>query len=170
MANCKVLDFIFLDKPAIRPRTPLEGMSPKELESITKLPYRIGKNCHFSVIVKVDDQEIEFRATIPKGFCYNMANIIDPFEPFTYDKHSPFVKDASLIHDYLLCKKVDLYKNWDMQKYKITPSNFRKITSEIFCIVLKKNAVEDKKANLMAGAVDIWQILQWKTWRKVGRE
>jgi hypothetical protein len=170
MAKCKVIDFKFINNPIFRERTPVEGMSKKQLESIEKLPFRLIKNCTFTITVSVDKKEYEFKATVSKGFCYNMADIPLLLQPISYDKTSPFVKNASFIHDYLLDRRVELYKNWKMKELGITPSNFRDITSAVFGLILKQNAVEDKKADAMALAVNIYQSLLFLDWAKCGKD
>lgn len=169
MAKCKVVDFKFLDKPRFRERTPLKGMSIKQLESIKELPFKLVRNCTFSIIVEVDKKEIEFKSTVCKGFCYNMADIPWILQPLSYDDESPFVKNASFAHDYLLSRRVELYNNWRMEELGISPRDFRKITSDVFAMILKQSAVPDWKANAMAFAVDSYQKLLWLEWEKCSR-
>jgi len=166
VTKCKVLDFKFINKPVFRERTPLEGMSKKQLEAIEELPFRLIKNCTFVIVVHVDKKEYEFKATVTKGFCYNMADIPLLLQPISFDDKSPFVKNASFVHDYLLLRKIDLYKNWKMKELGISVSDFRKITSSTFGLILKQNAVNDLKADVMAKMVDIYQSLLWISWNK----
>jgi hypothetical protein len=132
-------------------------MSEEELQGIAKYYLVLDNNCPFECTVRVGEEEYALKAMIPSGFTYNMADIPFLLQLISYDKHSPFVKNASFIHDYLLSRKEVLYNDWELQAKGITPLEFKKITSEIFGYVLRYNGVPYRKAWLMAKAVDIFQ-------------
>lgn len=156
--NIVLESFEFTDgDPIFTPRTPYETMLPEELKDIEKYPYMLDKACPFEARLRVAGLPMVLRGTAPKGFCYNMADIPFLIQILTFDKHSPFVKDASFIHDYLLDRKKVLYQYWELEKKGLTPSDMRYITSLIFCHQLKKNGVGYRKAHIMAFFVDLFQ-------------
>lgn len=153
----RVKDFHFVEKPDVDERQPLKGMSRKELGSIKRFPFVVVKNANFGILIEIDGNDYYFSGTIREGFCYNMADIPDMLQCISYDKHSPFVKSASLIHDFLLVNKFKLYKKWNLEGLGVTFSDFRNITSDVFRIELENSAVPVKKAILMSKAVNLWQ-------------
>lgn len=162
--------FEFSEKdPDFTPRTPYAYMSDDELKSIANYPYVLNERCPFSAIFDVDGHTLALRGVVPKGFTYNLADIPYIVEPITYDKHSPFVKNASFIHDYMCSRKRELYTYWDLANKGITPLEFKKMTSIIFCHVLRQNGVSYSKAKLMSICVDLWQytVSEWYTLDKL---
>lgn len=158
--NIVLEKFEFTEKaPQFTPRTPYEYMLPEEIKDIKAYPYMLDYHTPFSATFRIDDEPLIIRGIVPKGFCYNLADIPFLLQLISYDKHSPFVKDASFIHDYLIDRKKELYMHWDLQKKGVSPSEFRLMTSLIFCHQLKKNAVPYGKAQLMATFVNAWQTL-----------
>ena len=104
------------EDPKFTPRTPYKWMSNDEKESIAHYPYILDAQCPFCASFKVDGNPVTLRGVVPKGFTYNLADIHWLLEPIAYDKHSPFVKDASFIHDYMVNSiflPVTGYKNDD---------------------------------------------------------
>lgn len=155
-----LLDFSFTDhEPVFTPRTPYYWMTDEELEGIAKYYMVLDYDCPFKFTARIGDKEYTFEANIPAGFTYNMADIPPFLQCISYDRHSPFVKNASFIHDYLLSRKRILYTDWSMEEKGITPLEFKKITSEIFGYVLRYNGVPYRKAKLMAMIVDLFQYL-----------
>ena len=154
-----VLDFHFEEEPRIKERQPVKGMTKQELTSIKRFPFMVVKSVNYDILLNIHGKKYIFSGTIPKGFCYNMADIPDVLQPISYDKHSPFVKTASLIHDYLLVNKFRLYEKWKLAELGLTFSEFRDVTSNVFRIELENSAVPVKKASLMAKAVNLWQRL-----------
>lgn len=153
-----LLDFAFTDKePRPIPRIPYYWMTDEELQSIHKFPYMNGERCPFEFSVRVGEEVHKFNGVIPKGFPWNVADIPFLLQPISYDKHSPFVVQGSLIHDYLLSRKRVLYNDWEMEAKGVTPLEFKRITSEIFGYVLRYNGVPYRKAWLMAKFVDLFQ-------------
>lgn len=156
-------NFEYKTEPQIVPRTPYYYMDEEELRSITDYPYLVKERCAFEFTVEIDNKDYTFSGVIPNGFLYNVADIPWFVEPITYDKHSPFVKNASLIHDFLLARKRVLYEDWKLKELGITPVEFKEITSLVFCHVLKYNAVPYGKAQIMSFFVNLWQttIVDW---------
>lgn len=164
-----LLDFAFEKEPAFTPRTPYYWMSEDELRSIAKYYLLLDADCAFHFTVRIGKKEYTFNGVIPKAFVYNMADIPFVLQYISYDKHSPFVKNASCIHDYLISRKRILYEDWEMKAKGITPLEFKKITSEIFGYVLRYNAVPYNKAIAMATMVDLWQYFM-PSWYSLATE
>lgn len=160
--------FKFDTEPSFTPRTPYYTMCEEELESIRKFPFISDYKVSFTIVASVRDIKLELTGVIPKGFCYNLADIPWIAEPLSYDKHSPFVKNASYIHDYLISRKKVLYLDWELKEKGVTPKDFRILTSLIFAYVLKLNAVPHYKAHLMATFVDMWQSIL-PSWRALDK-
>lgn len=159
-----VKSVIFSEEPVIVERTPYYYMSENDKISIEKFPFISINRVSFAINCVVRDIELNLSAVIPNGFCYNLADIPWLVEPISYDKHSPFVKNASYLHDYLISRKKVLYEHWELKKKNITPQDFRVITSLAFAYVLEYNGVPYTKAKLMAQCVDMWQTFlpSWK--------
>lgn len=165
-----VLDFHFEEEPKIKERQPLKGMSKKELTSIKRFPFMVIKSVNFDIMLDIHGNKFIFGGTIPKGFCYNMADIPDLVQCISYDKHSPFVRTASLIHDYLLVNKFRLYEKWKLAELGLTFAEFRDVTSNVFRIELENSAVPEKKASLMSKFVNLWQRVFFPIKQKINDE
>lgn len=153
-----LVDFAFTEaEPVFTPRTPYYWMTDEELQGIAKYFYILDYDCPFAFTVKVGEEVHKFEGVVPKGFTYNLADIPPFLQIISYDRHSPFVKNGSFIHDYMLSRKRILYTDWKMEEKGIAPLEFKKITSEIFGYVLRYNGVPYGKAKLMAKIVDIFQ-------------
>ena len=168
MRKVTVVEFNFAKEPEFTPRTPYWYMTYEELEGIKNFPYILDFDCSFTMVVKVGDEEYTLSAVIPKGFTYNLADIPPFLQILSYDRHSPFVKNASFIHDYMTSRKAVLWEDWELKKLGITPLEFKRITSEVFCHVLKYNAVPYGKAHLMAWFMDLWQYTV-PSWYALGK-
>lgn len=157
--------FTFEKEPSFTPRTPYYWMTDEEKSSIEKYPFMSDYRVPFIIETEIDQKHLRLEGVIPKGFCYNLADIPWILEPISYDKHSPFVKNASFIHDYLISRKRALYETWGLKEKGVTTENFRILTSLIFAHVLRYNGVPYRKACLMAFFVDMWQSIlsEWKT-------
>lgn len=163
--NVVLKSFVFEQEPSFTPRTPYYWMSDEEKASIKDFPFISDYRVPFVMDVEVNGVPFTLQGVVPKGFCYNLADIPWVVEPISYDKHSPFVKNASFIHDYLISHKRDLYETWELKEKNVKPEDFRVITSLVFAHVLKYNGVPYGKAKLMAFFVDLWQSIlsEWKT-------
>ena len=166
-AKVKVLNFEYKSKIHLEDRTPEAGMPEELLEDIANKPTMVMDDIDFKIHLSVDNKLVELNHTIKKGFCYNRADIPSLLQFVTFDKHSPYVKDASLIHDYLLDERVNLYNEWHFDTLGIHRNQFRKITSEVFKLALIQNAVNPIKAAIMAAAVDVFQASPIGGWKVI---
>lgn len=157
---------IFLEKfeflgedPKVVARTPYKWMSKELINDIHRLPFTLNKPCAFSIELNVDGYPLILRATIPETFNFNEADIPFILQPIAYDKHSPFVKNASLVHDFILNERENLWRTWDLPGKGLTSGDFRYITSIVFGYILEQNAVPVWKAKLMALLTHLWQLV-----------
>ena len=152
--------FEFLgDEPKVIARTPFKWMTKEEIADVKRYPYLIEISCPFSIYFKFNGTDIVLRGIIPELFKYNEADIPDLLQPIAFDRHSPFVKDASLIHDYILDNRERLWKTWELKEKGLSVWDFRKISSLVFGYQLEQNAVPHWKAVLMAFFTHLWQLV-----------
>ena len=127
-------------------------------DDIAAYPFMVMENVSFELRFMFKKKyEVALKDTIPAGFTYNMADIPFLLQPISYDKHSPYVRDASLIHDYLLKYKKELFKLWNLKDYGMNHRDFRILTSDVFEYVLLQSGVPKNKATRMRNAVDLFQ-------------
>lgn len=161
--------FRYTEEPLIKIRTPHWTDSPEELLSIKQFPYISCNKVGFDIDFEINETDYSIHDEIPKGTYYNFADIPWIAEPLSFDKHSPFVKDASFIHDFLISNKRRLYNKWELKDKGVSKENFRVLTSLIFAYQLRQNGVHYNKAHQMAFFVDLWQSLLpgWRTLDKL---
>lgn len=156
---------VFGAKPHIDERSTSIDNTKEMNKDIAQFPYMVMESLPFEIRLTFKDRyELCLRDVIPAGFTYNMADIPFLLQPISYDKHSPYVRDASLIHDYLLKYKKVLYYVWNLKEYGMDHRDFRILTSDVFQNVLVQSGVPLKKAKLMRNNVDIFQKLFCWSW------
>lgn len=138
-------------------------------KDIAKFPFVVREELPFEIrFIFKKKYAVTLKDVIPAGFTYNMADIPFWLQPISYDKHSPYVRDAALIHDYLLKYKKELYKLWNLKAaYGMRHQDFRILTSDVFEYVLIQSGVPEKKARLMRNNVDIFQKLVCWSWMRI---
>lgn len=123
-------------------------------------PYQLDNDITVEVVTSV--RVISF--TIPAGYVWNGADIPKLLWPAVGSQHNPEFKDASMVHDYMLEFKWDIYK--PPLSLEISIADYRRLTSLIFRQILKNVGVPTIKANIMSGAVQFFQAVfnrkQWK--------
>lgn len=166
--NITNLSFNFKTEPHIDKRSTSAAYTDEMNKDIASKSYMVIDDAEFNISFLFKNKyQINLFDTIPFGFCYNMANIPFFAQPITYDKDSPYVRDASLIHDYLLDNKEALYEMWNLKAYGLDRRDFRILTSDIFEIGLLQAGVPPKKARLMRNSVDLYQKFICWSWFKV---
>lgn len=153
--DIQITDFEWIVEPKEETRKPKKGMSEEILKSIKNNPYIITNNCSFKFRFTYSGSSHQRIGNIPEGFYYNRANIPWITEPVSYDKHSPFVADASLVHDWMLfMKDKGLYTEWHLDRLKISSREFRILTSKLFEHILICSGVGLTKARFMTQPMD----------------
>lgn len=137
-----------------------EGNKITVVEHKIKYPYKLD----IQVICTVTTNIREFSFTIPKGYCWNGADIPPFLWCFVGSKDSPQFKVPSMVHDFMLEFKEYIYKNVLCQK--ISVAEYRRLTSLIFRQLLKDNGTKTVKSNIMSGCVQAFQATfnrkEWK--------
>ena len=166
--DIKHLSITYLTEPIVVTRTTDENFTAETNKDIARFPYLVCNDVGFEITFDFKDKyNIKIKDVIPAGFVYNMADIPFLLQPISYDKHSPYVKNASLIHDYILKGKKDFYKLWQLKDYGMDHRDFRILTSDIFEKVLIQDGVPARKARRMRNSVDIFQKLFVWNWMGV---
>lgn len=169
MYNDIQLQFVSFGKePHIDERSTSIHNTKEMNKDIAKFPYMVKEELPFEIkFIFREKYEVVLKDVIPAGFTYNMADIPLLLQPISYDKHSPYVRDAALIHDYLLKYKKELYNLWNLKAYGMNHRDFRILTSDVFEYVLVQADVPPKKAHLMRNNVDIFQKLLCWSWMRI---
>ena len=169
MYNDIQLQFVtFAKEPHIDERSTSINNSKELNKDIAKYPYMVKEELPFEIkFIFKEKYEVVLKDIIPAGFTYNMADIPFLLQPISYDKHSPYVRNAALIHDYLLKYKKELYNLWNLEKYEMDHRDFRILTSDVFEYVLISSGVPAKKARFMRNSVDIFQKLFCWSWMEI---
>ena len=121
-------------------------------------PYRLNNE----VICEITTNLRSFKVTIPKGYCWNGADIPSILWVFVGSKDSPEFKVPSLIHDFLLEYKEYMLNN--VLRNEISFSQYRRLTTLAFRQCLKDYGTKTVKSNIMAGAVGAWQFINPQWW------
>lgn len=164
--DLELMHVIFNTVPDIRPRNTNKKMTKDELKSISAFPWLSVAPVSFSVVFKFKGVIHSVEETIFAGYAFNYADIPWLLEPLFYDKHDPQVKDASLIHDYVLQFKEALYQKWKLSAIGMNHSDFRKLSSMIFEFIIIEDGVPVKKAAKMTQGMDFYQKLFCWSWFK----
>lgn len=166
--DIQLLFVTFKKEPHIDERTTSVYNTKEQNKDIAKYPFLVKDEVPFEIkFIFKEKYEVALKDTIPAGFTYNMADIPFLLQPISYDKHSPYVRNAALIHDYLLKYKKELYKFWNLKAYEMDHRDFRILTSDVFEYMLRLSGVPKKKARLMRNSVDIFQKLFRLDWMRI---
>ncbi|MCQ2754653.1 MAG: DUF1353 domain-containing protein [bacterium] len=124
-----------------------------------KYPFKL----HNDVPVNIITNKRIFSFTIPKKYIWNGADIPRIFWRLVGSKTDNAFLLASMVHDYLLDKKHDIYGN--VLKGSISMAEYRRLTSLAFREVLKNSGENTIKANVMSWCVDVYQICHRSSWK-----
>lgn len=134
-------------EPKTTVRKPLPCDSQEERESKKKYPYLNKKDVNF----RVNYLGVEFLIDIPKGYCWNGADIPSCLWWCIGSKDASQFLNASMVHDRIMERKC-------LVAYD------RQLSSIIFREILIASGVGKLKAKLMYNAVDFYQkyFCDWK--------
>lgn len=134
----------FNDTPKVCIRYALPSMTKIEKKQVEKYPFRLK----IELIVRIIDKKnrLAYRFTIPKGYCWNGADIPSfVWSMLGISRTSNEVLIASCLHDYM-CDNHNVV------------NNNRKLSSDIFKCLLLEAGVGTCKSNIMSFFVNKWQI------------
>ena len=151
MGKEKVIDVIAEPTPKVRIRVIAEDDSELEKKSKSKYPFKLDNNVDFTVVT--NKRTFTFR--IHKGYNWNGADIPSCVWVVGSSKDNAFLV-PSMVHDYILQFKTYIFK--EVLHNVLTVDEYRRLTSLIFRHLLKESGTSTIKANIMAWAVDAFQM------------
>lgn len=128
-------------------------------ENKIKYPFELFNT--IKVTIKTTKREFSF--DIPKGYTYNGSDIPKFFWRVIGSRTDNTFLMSALLHDYLLDFKAFIVNKCIQEP--ITIEEYRRLTSLIFREKLKLQGVNTIKANVMGFAVDVFQIINKKSWK-----
>lgn len=144
---------IFFDKePITRIRQILPSLNKFEKLAIQQYPYKNMKDLKIIVFYHLKSKKYDF--TIPKGYCWNGADIPSfLWSILRINKNSPEVMIGSMLHDFTL-------ENKKLIDYD------RMLTTNIFKYCIIEAGIPIWKANIMSFVMDKFQATicskEWK--------
>jgi len=124
-----------------------------------KYPFELNN----SIDVTVSTNYNTFSFTIPIGYTWNGADIPRVFWRIIGSRTDNDFLVASMVHDYMLEFKTFIVK--EILHNEITMREYRRLTSLIFRYIIKAQGTNVIKANVMAWCVDIFQIMNKRSWK-----
>lgn len=155
----QIEEILLSETPDIRIRV-INDDDPKPIKD-NKIKYPFELFNTIKVTIKTTKREFSF--DIPKGYTYNGADIPKVFWRIIGSKTDNTFLLSALLHDYLLDFKAFIINK--CVKEPITIEEYRRLTSLIFREKLKLQGINTVKANIMSFAVDIFQIVNKKSWK-----
>lgn len=154
----QVLNVFFSDNPDVRIRVINVDDSECEKLNKKKFPFEL----YASLKVKIITTKREFSFSIFKGYTWNGADIPRFFWRLVGSRTDNDFLIASMLHDYLLEFKVFILN--EILSKSMTPKEYRRLTSLIFRHVIKEQGTNTIKANIMSWCVDVFQIINKRSW------
>lgn len=125
-----------------------------------EFPFKLDEDV--MCIVWTDKRKFSFK--IRKNYVWNGADIPAIFEILVGSKQEIQFLAPSMVHDFLLEYKNFIYK--EVLNEEMSVAEYRRLTSLIFRQLLKNYNVKATKTNVMAWAVDVFQMTfnkgEWK--------
>lgn len=134
----------FDDAPRVSIRYVVPSMTDTEIKAIKKYPFINKKN--LTVVIKDKINDINYGFDIPKGYCFDGASIPWLFRRVIGAPTDNSFLIAALVHD-VLCENHHYIMN------------DRKLSTEVFNVLLESAEVGKIKRFFMKNSVDIFQKL-----------
>lgn len=109
-----------------------------------------------NIILKFKIDNKVFYIPIQKGFIFDGATILNIFVPIIGESSDIRFIKASLIHDYFLNHRSEIYPKYF--KHILNKKEFINLTTVLFNNILKQNHVSNIKSNIMSCLVNTWQL------------
>lgn len=156
----EIVKYVTFDvTPIVRVRV-IETEDSEEIKEEKKeYPFKL----HNDVPVHIITNKRAFTFTIPNKFIWNGADIPRFLWRLVGSRTDNAFLMASMVHDYLLDKKQDIYGS--VLNKSISVKEYRRLTSLIFREVLKNSGEKVVKANVMSWFVDVYQMCHRRSWK-----
>ena len=158
MKKEQIEDIFFSDIPKVCIRV----INDFDFEEIKKQKKEYPFELQNTIGVFVITNYRKFNFIIPNGYTWNGADIPRIFWRIAGARTDNDFLIASMLHDYLL--EFKFYILNEVLKNQITISEYRRLTTLIFREKIKKQGTNVIKANVMGWFVDIFQMLNKKSW------
>ena len=155
----QVLEIIFYETPNVKVRVINQEDTDELKKNKKKFPFELCT----SLKVEIITTKRKFSFRIFKGYTWNGADIPRFFWRIIGSRTDNDFLVASMLHDYLLEFKVYIVN--DVLKKQITSKEYRRLTSLIFRHIIKKQGTNTIKANIMSYCVDVFQMLNKRSWQ-----
>lgn len=113
-------------------------------------PFKLDNT--INVVIQTDRRIIQF--SIPADYRWNGADIPKFLWFFVGSQYNPEFKIPSMLHDYMLEFKEDIYCELEED---VSVADYRRLTSLAFRQALKQEGVRTVKSNIMSGCVQLFQ-------------
>lgn len=156
----EIIESVIFDvTPIVCVRVIEKSDSPEIKQEKKDYPFKL----HNKVPVSIETSKRSFGFSVPKNYIWNGADIPRIFWRLVGSKTDNAFLVASMLHDYLLDNKIDIYGN--VLEKDIPMKEYRRLTSLIFREVLKNSGENVIKANVMSWCVDVFQICHRGAWK-----
>lgn len=159
MSKEEVYFTFFNIAPDVRIRV-IDDNEPEEIKQAkVKYPFKLDNTVKVTVITS----KRLFKFNIYNGYTWNGADIPKFFYRIIGSRTSNQFLIASMLHDYMLEFKKFIMN--EILKGNITKTEYRRLTSLVFREKIKAQGTNTIKANIMAWAVDVFQMINNKGWK-----
>ena len=159
MSKEKVISISFNIEPDVRIRVINDSDTKETKQSKIKYPFEL----HNTITVTVITSYRTFKYDIYNGYTWNGADIPKFFYRIIGSRTSNEFLIASLLHDYMLEFKTYIIN--EILYGQINKKEYRRLTSLIFREKIKTQGTSVIKANIMSWAVDVFQMLNVRSWQ-----
>ena len=159
MSKEQILSIKFDVQPQVRIRVINDSDTAEAKQGKIKYPFKLDN----PVNVTIETTLRTFSFVVYNGYSWNGADIPKFFYRIIGSRTSNEFLIASMLHDYLLEFKKYILN--EVLKNQITVDEYRRLTSLIFREKLKEQGTNTIKANIMAWAVDVFQICNQRGWK-----
>ncbi len=159
MKKEKILNVIFDNNPDVRVRVIYFDDSPLVKNDKKKYPFKLYNPLTVQVITTCRN----FKFKIYEGYTWNGADIPRVFWRIIGSRTDNDYLTASMVHDYLLEFKSFIIN--EILSNQISIKQYRRLTTLIFRFIIKKNGTNTFKANIMSWCVDIFQMINFRSWK-----
>lgn len=160
MAKEKITDISFSEIPDVRVRV----ISKDDVDAVKKSKKKFPFELFNTIDVSITTTRRKFSFSIYVGYIWNGADIPRFLWRLIGARTDNDYLIASMLHDYLLEFKTYIME--EILKNELSVKEYRRLTSLAFRYIIKEQGTNVIKANIMAYCVDVFQMFNFKHWRK----